>query len=131
MSKLSRILYPQGVQTKATMTEVEQFAKWTVELVSEAVVALEDGKLTLNEYPAFINALWGAKDAFTGIKQFDDEFRQATVEDYEHLKNTVVSSIKSDKIPAAYIDLLSDTAIINFKFYKATRELLKKDPSLA
>lgn len=134
MSKLTRILYPKAEMMqsqKATMTEIEEFAKWFVELFSDGIVALEDGKLSLGEYPVFINSLWGAKDAFTGIKQFDDEWKQATDEDFVHLKNTVVNSIKTDKIPAEYVDLLGDVAIVNFKFYKATRELLKKNPELA
>lgn len=130
MSKKAHILSelyrnsPQVANRKATMTEIEEFARWFVELVSEFIIKLEDGKISLNEYPDLFKLLWGSKDAFTGLRKFDDEWKQAQSEDFLHLADTILTSITTDKIPKDYLQLFVDTAILNYKFFKATRTLL-------
>lgn len=116
--------------SKAIMTETEEFARWLAELVVTAITDLSDGKLSFNEYPDFAKALWGAKDAFVGISKFVGEVKQATIEDWIHLKDSVkdelMKSVVGTRIPIDYIDLLSDTAVQNVKFFNATKELLVK-----
>lgn len=130
MSKSTHILQslyrnsPAIANRKAKMTEIEEFARWFVELGSEFIIALKDKKISLNEYPNIAKVLWGAKDAFDGLNKFDDEWKQATEEDYISLANAMLDSLTADGVPKVYIQLTVDTAIQNFKWYKATREIL-------
>lgn len=126
MAHLLEVLYlKKNPNKKARMVEIEEFARWLVEMTSEVIIALEDGKIQLSEYPSLANSLWKSKEALMGIKKFDDEWAQATEEDFISLKQAVVSSIKTDKIPAWYIDILGNATIENFKLFRATRTLLK------
>lgn len=120
----------QSKTAKATMTEVEEFARWFAELTVTAVEVLADGKISFSDYPRFMASLWGAKEAFTGINKFGEEFKQAKLEDYIHLKDAVLSALTASalgsKIPKDYIDLIADTAVQNVKLFTATKELIKK-----
>lgn len=117
---------PAVANRKAKMTETEEFARWFVELGSELIIALKDKKISLNEYPALLKVLWGAKDAFEGLNKFLDEWKQATEEDYISLANVMLDALTVDGVPKVYIQLTVDTIIQDIKWFKATREILSK-----
>lgn len=127
--KLDNLYNNKGIETpKGTMVEVEEFARWFVQLTAGAIMMIKRGKVSIADYPRFIKLLWGAKDAFGGFTKFDDEFRQANYDDYRHLKDTVLKALWDSKagVPTEYIDILAESAITNFKLFRETRRLLEK-----
>jgi hypothetical protein len=126
--QLGKLYENRGVDTpKGTMIEVEEFARWFVELIAASIKIIKKGKVSLTDYPKFMKILWGAKDAFAGFSKFDDEFRQANYDDYRHLKDSVLKALwdSGANVPTEYIDLLAESAITNFKLYRETRRLLR------
>jgi hypothetical protein len=70
--------------------------------------------------------LLDAGEAFKGLKDFDDEWRQAETQDYVHLADTILAAISTPKVPKEYLQGTVDLMIANFKWYQETRTLLGK-----
>jgi len=114
-----KVLYRKAVRNrKATMTETEELARWLAELINEGAIALKDGKIQLDEYPAFLGALFGAKSALQGLDKLDDEFKQAELDDYLHLKDTIVASLTDVNVP---IEAINQLTTLTIEFIKTFR----------
>ena len=119
-----KALYRKSVTSKATMTETEELARWLGELINEAVLALKDGKIQFSEYPAFLGTLLGAKEALQGLDKLDDEFKQAELDDYLHLKDTLIASLTDVTLPTELIDELVELTISFVKVFKRIKSLV-------
>ena len=118
-------LYRRSVKgRKATMTETEELARWLGELINEAVLALKDGKIQIYELPQFLGTLLSAKDAFQGLDKLDDEFKQAELDDFLHLKDTLVAALADVTLPTELIDELVELTISFVKVFKRIKSLV-------